>query len=183
MSRCVVGEVSDMDGTFSEGVWTMSTISSVSADSSLYQFEQKINQTSGTSSDGSSQAVHGKHHGHHHGGGGGGGGMFQQVASAVTSALQAAQTQTSGGATDVNQVITQAITQALQQNGSSTSNPSTSGSLNSSSNIQNFYQTLQSAGVTPDQFRTDFMAALKAVMGDQASTSSAASGNLVNTTA
>ena len=48
---------------------------------------------------------------------------------------------------------------------------------------QTFAQTLQSMGVTPEQFRTDFLAAIKQVMGGQAGTTAAPTTGLALDTA
>jgi hypothetical protein len=160
----------------------MSAISSVGSNSSLYQFLQNLQQSSGLGSATSSgSGVQGAQHHHRHGGGGGG--LMSQVQSAVTSALQSAQA--SGSTADPNQVVQSAIAQVLQ-NGSTTSaaggTAATSGTTGSTS-PQAFFQTLQASGVTPQQFLSDFMAALQSTQSAQLNSGAATTGNLLNATA
>jgi hypothetical protein len=134
------------------------------------------------------QGAQGGHGKHHHGGGG-----LKQIQDAVTSALQSAQT--SGSTTDPNKVIEDAITQVLKNNNStpststasatattspssgaapdtdgdsagaaSTSSGATSGATSAQ---QSFFATLQSMGISPKQFRQDFLAAVKDAQGGQ----------------
>jgi hypothetical protein len=141
-----------------------------------------------------SQSIPGEHHhrGHH-------GGLFQQVAAAVTSALQAGQ---SGSSTNADTTIKNAIAKILGQLASAGSK---TGSLTPAANdpdgdgdtdvpgqpendataaVTSFLQTLQSAGVTPQQFRQDFLAALQSIAGAQNDPTSQAQvlppGSLVN---
>jgi hypothetical protein len=108
--------------------------------------------------------VHESGHHHHHGGGE----FFKQIQDAVTSALQST---AAGTSTDPNQTIEDAITQVLQNGG--TSAPSTTTGVaegasttgNAGSTQQSFAQTLQANGVNPQQFRQDFLAALKEAQG------------------
>lgn len=125
-------------------------------------------------SNGSSHKVGGHHH--HHGGGGGGA-FFKQVQSAVTSALQDAQS--SGSDSDPNSVIQTAIAQVLKnhQNGSASSTTGDSatgasdtdgssggatGSTSGADSKSAFAQLLQSNGIDPQQFHQDFAAAIQA---------------------
>jgi|GEM_PF-5141349 len=107
-------------------------------------------------------------------------GLFGKIASAVTSALQS-----SNGSTDPNQVIQNAIASLLSQGNSSVigavSGPDSDGdsdssstaaqdsldgiSQNGSSTPSQFLQTLQKAGVNPQQFRQDLLAALQTSSG------------------
>jgi hypothetical protein len=151
---------------------TQSTSSATSIDPS---------QTSG-------QSVQGMHH-HHRGGGGGGGEdgkMFQQIQSAVTSALQSAGSNTSA---DANSVVENAIASVFKNAlnggtaGTQTTNtatepdeadtPETSDTDASSSTQQGFASFLQQYGIDPQQFRDDFTAAVQSVQnGNQADPSS-----------
>jgi hypothetical protein len=140
------------------------------------------------------------HHGHHHHGGGGGGGksgLMQQIQSAVTSALQSAKTD---GSSDPNQIVEDAITKVLKNAGNGaggTSATGTSGTASatdpdgdgdndagagatsaSSSAKDSFFQALQSVGIDPQQFHSDFAAAVKQVQaGGDASDASTAFQN------
>ena len=170
----------------------MSAVSSVSsnAGSSLYQFLQSIAaQSNGqTANTASTQGVQGAHHHHHHGGGGqGGNGLFQQIQSAVTSALQS--NQPGSSSSDPNQVITQAIAQVLQGGTNPTSGTAAAGGTapaagavngagSGGNNSQAFFQSLQALGVTPEQFRSDFLAALKQVQSGQTNSNSAVASPL-----
>jgi hypothetical protein len=185
----------------------MSALSSISTgDLTIFQplqnltSQQQSSSASGTTAandgDGSTQGVP-KEHRHHHGGGGGGSGFFANVQSAVTSALQSAQS--SGSDSDPNQVIQTAIEQVLngQQSGTggttgqTTSPTSGSGGSTGSSGSSAraaFEQLLQSNGVDPQQFQQDFQAAIHSTQsGDSADPSSVFAsfppGSAVNTTA
>jgi hypothetical protein len=119
----------------------------------------------------------GGHHRHGHGFGK----QFEQIQDAVTSALQSAQS--SGGASDPNKVIEDAIAKIFKQAGSA---PSASGATtaaqdsaandpdgaadvdapgqadtDNNSSPQAFFKSLASLGVSPQQFRNDFLAAVK----------------------
>jgi hypothetical protein len=168
----------------------MSTVSSISSNSNLYQFLQNLQQSSGISSaTGGGSGVQGAHHHHKHGGGGGSGGLMSQVQNAVTSALQSAKS--SGSTTDPNQIVQNAIAQVLQNDstaataGSSTTaataGAATAGTTAASS-PQAFFQTLQASGVSPQQFLSDFMAALQSTQSSQLNSGSL-TGSLVNATA
>jgi hypothetical protein len=175
----------------------MSTISV----SGLSQFVQSVSSTSptqssdavqvGATTDASSatdasaaQQVQGGRH-HHHGGGGGA--FFSKIQSAVSNALQQAQ---SGDATDPNQAIQNAIESVLKGGGDPTNGASTDGSTSltdpsatdpsattaASSDPQQsqsaFFQTLQQFGVDPQQFHQDFLSALQNAQNGNADPSS-----------
>jgi hypothetical protein len=143
--------------------------------------------TTTSGSDSSTPSVSGHHH---HGGGKGGGAsaFFSQVQSAVTSALQSAQS--SGSTSDPNTVIQDAIAQVFknQQNitgsttdtsGSTTgtSDSSTTGSTSATdtdgSTAQSaFAQLLQSNGVDPEEFHNDFLSAIQSVQSGATATAS-----------
>lgn len=114
-----------------------------------------------------SQSVQGGHHHHHHGGGGGGQ-MFQKIQQSVLSALQA-QSQSTTNSASTDQTVESAIGQVIQGQFSATS-PSTSSSTSTaqspdtdvdSGSVQSFFQQLQQYGVTPEQFRKDFLSAMQ----------------------
>jgi len=121
------------------------------------------------STDSSSQEVQGAtHHHRHHGGSSA---QFQQIQSAVTQALQQASSDPNA---DPNQIIEDAIQKAIQSDPSSSDDPSTASSTtsapstastpstaDSSGGIVGFVQSLQSYGVTPQQFHQDFLNAVK----------------------
>jgi hypothetical protein len=131
------------------------------------------------------QAVQGGHH--HHGGGGGK--LFQQIQQSVLSALQA-QSQTPGNVS-ANQTVQSAIGQILQSRFSSTpgSSPSSTNTPEDpgdsdvdSGSVQQFFQQLQTYGVTPEQFRQDFMNAMQSsgTAGPGGQTAAIPTGLLVN---
>jgi hypothetical protein len=170
----------------------MSAISSIGGSGQgLYQFLQSVSvngaaatssasataaQPNGTDATGAAGAQPHHHH-HHHGGGGGGGDLFKKIEDAVTSALQSAQTQGNGAATDPNQTIENAIAQVFkQQQGPSTSGaapssadgnspaaaaPSSDAQSSETSARNAFFNALKSFGVSPQQFHADFLAALQ----------------------
>jgi len=130
------------------------------------------------------QAVQGGHH--HHGGGGGK--LFQKIQQSVLSALQA-QTQTPGNVS-ANQTVQSAIGQILQARFNSAAGSNASSSTTEepgdtdvdSTSVQQFFQQLQSYGITPEQFRQDFLGAMQQ-SGQTASNGQAAAiptGLLVN---
>jgi hypothetical protein len=154
-----------------------------------------------TSGSSASQAIAGAgHHGHgHHGG------LFQKIAASVTSALQSAQ---AGGSSKIDKTIQDAIAKILTQAKPSTNgvtasgtqatpsaDPDSDGDIDTpgqsdsdvGSAISSFLQTLQNAGVSPQQFRQDFLAALQNVNGGQSDPTGSAQllppGSLLNTLA
>lgn len=174
----------------------MSSVNGVGQD--LYQLFQNFaaNQqsqpaaTAGPSSTASSpqpdadgqQAAEGTHgHHHHHGQGG----FFQQIQTAVTEALQSAQ---SDGSVDPNQVVQDAIEQVLQNHGAGATQTSDNGIAASqntasvaaaptdqdpSASRQAFMQLLQANGIDPQQFHKDFMAAIQQAQDGQVDPSTA----------
>lgn len=156
----------------------MSSISSASGASGLFQFLQSLspaNATTSATAAGSASnssggaAVSGHHHKH-------GGGGFEKLANAVTSALQSVGS--GAAASDVNQTITEALTKIFkngslsptgendptatdptQQGSDADGTPDTSGTNGGLPAA--FVQTLKSFGVTPQQFQTDLAAAMK----------------------
>ena len=117
----------------------------------------------------------------------GGGKMAKQVQDAVTSALESSRQ--SGDTTNPNQVIEDAIAKLLTGSGataaaSGSATASTADADNdddqasgaAASNASSFEQTLQSFGVSPQQFRSDFLAAVKDAQGGQTNSGSALSG-------
>jgi hypothetical protein len=132
------------------------------------------------------QAVQGGHH--HHGGGGGK--LFQKIQQSVLTALQS-QTQTPGNVS-ANQTVQSAIGQILQARFNSAAGGAASSTASTneepgdtdvdSTSVQQFFQQLQSYGVTPEQFRQDFLSAMQQ-SGQTASNGQAAAiptGLLVN---
>jgi len=107
-----------------------------------------------------SQAVQGGgHHHHHHGGGGQ---LFQKIQQSVLSALQSQSQSTSNVSAD--DTVQSAIGQVLQSRFSSANATPDSESTDSdvdSTSVQQFFQKLQSYGVTPEQFRKDFVNAMQ----------------------
>jgi hypothetical protein len=123
--------------------------------------------------------------GHHHGHGG----LFKKIESAVTTALDAAKSDPSA---DPNKVVQDAIAKVFQDNGGAP--PADAGGANGGpqstsdadgdqhaarqgngavdSARQAFTQTLQSFGVDPNQFHTDFLAAIQQVQSGGTSDSS-----------
>ena len=121
--------------------------------------------TTGDPTDPTQQVQGGGGH-HHHGDGGK---FFQAIQSAVTSALQSAQS--NGNDTDPNQVIQSAIAQALQsfQSGASGSAAQTGNAAegttatttdDDSTTGSTFAQLLESNGVDAQQFHEDFLSAI-----------------------
>jgi hypothetical protein len=167
----------------------MSSISSTQSGLGLAQFLQSIagnttaassNSSSGTVGSSSTAPAQSGHHRQH-------GAAFDKLANAITNALQSVSstgTGTSTSSTDPNQTITQAL-EKIFKNGSlgtfsdpdddtsttatttpvsnnATPTPSTSSTSTPSSSLPaSFVQTLQSFGVTAQQFQTDFTNALK----------------------
>jgi hypothetical protein len=89
------------------------------------------------------------------------GNLLGEIQQAVTSALQSAQ---GDGGTDPNQVVEDAITKLLKNIGigSSSAPTPTTGTPPSNSANQTFASLLQSVGISPTQFQTDFQAAVRA---------------------
>jgi len=86
--------------------------------------------------------------------------FFQSLQQSVAGALTSVQGNTSA---DPNQVIEQAITNALKQAGGSSSSDSDSDSDSNTSTSagQSLSDTLQSYGISPQQFQTDFLSAVQ----------------------
>ena len=136
---------------------------------------------------------------HHHGNSA----AFQAIQQAVTDALNSTATSstTSGSATssDPNQVIEQAIAKVLSGQGqaagstgqtASTPASGTQGATQIGTDAaarQAFFQLLKDHGIDPQQFRQDFMAAIKDAQGGQVHPATAfqsfPSGTSVDTTA
>lgn len=163
----------------------MSSVSSVGGNAqSLYQFIQSLSGTTPAQSTGATsgtaastttssatqtiaqaaqsigQALQGGHHHHHHGGG------LQQIQDAVTNALQSAQS--NGSTANPNKIVEDAISQVLGNNnaavsptGTAAAGATASTSTSAASRTQAFFQTLQSFGVSPQQFQQDLLSAVK----------------------
>jgi hypothetical protein len=164
----------------------MSSVSSVGGNAqSLYQFIQSLSGTTQSPSTGATsgatssttsnsatqtiaqaaqsigQALQGGHH-HHHGG------ALKQIQNAVTSALQSAQS--NGSTSNPNKIVEDAISQVLGNNNAAVSptgtdadgdGPGASMPTSAASRTQAFFQTLQSFGVSPQQFQQDLLSAVK----------------------
>lgn len=191
----------------------MSSISSIGQ--GAYQFLQSIsgnappvtNASSATgvqidSTSNAAQTVQGSGGGHHHHHNQSG--AFSKIEAAVTGALQAAQS--AGSSSDPNQVIEDAISKIFKNSSSANpqaspgsanppgSDPDGDGSTNAAgqpdagnSAQQSFFQSLQSLGVSPQQFHSDFLAAIKDAQGGNVNPSALFSsfppGTTVDTTA
>jgi len=147
---------------------------------------------SGTDPTSTAQSTEGHHH--HHGSGG----SFGKIEQAVTSALQSAQ---SNSSEDPNTIIKDAIAKVLQSSTTATSATTTSSATPADSdgdadtgatdqtdaNGQGFTALLQSLGVNPQEFHSDFLAAVQAAQGGQVDPSTALQsfppGTTVDTTA
>ena len=176
----------------------MSSISGTSGTQGIFQYLQSLSGSQATSQAAATttQAISG---GHHRPGGGKGGdssGFFSQIQSAVTAALQSAQS--SGSTTNPNTVIQDAIASIFknQQNvtGSSANSTGTTATAtdpdgdgdtdapgvtdsDSSTAKSAFAQLLQANGVNPEQFHQDFLSAIQSAQsGGSASASSVFSG-------
>jgi len=98
--------------------------------------------------------------------------LFQSIQQSVTSALSSAQ---GNSAADANQVVQQAISQAIQQSG--TGSTSSTGNDGGTDSTQSFFDTLQSYGISPQQFQSSFLSAVQqAQQGGGIDTSSVFSG-------
>jgi hypothetical protein len=84
--------------------------------------------------------------------------FFQSLQQSVAGALTSVQGNT---AANPNQVIEQAITNALQQIGGGSTSDSDSNSDTSTNAGQSLSDTLQSYGISPQQFQTDFLSAVQ----------------------
>jgi hypothetical protein len=182
----------------------MSTISSLGSDQSVFstlsnlaagqQQVSQANASTGTAASsnqsGSTQTVHG---GHHHHGGGKDGALFNQLQSAVSSALESAQAD--GTETDPNQIVQDTIAKVLngQQNGStgstsSSADPSAPTTTSSTESKAAFQQLLASNGIDAQQFQQDFQAAIQSAQNGGSSDASSIysnfpPGSAVDTTA
>jgi hypothetical protein len=160
----------------------------------------KTTPTTGATTNGdASSALQGVAGGHHHRGGGSKGAhaseFFSQIQSAVTSALQSAQS--TGSSSDPNEVVQNAIAAvfknqqnitggAASQSGTtgSTSGASNAGGASSSSATGNstatsaFAQLLQANGVDPEQFHSDFLSAIQSAQSGGSTDPSSVFANL-----
>jgi hypothetical protein len=167
--------MSSISGSGSSTQGILQYLQSLQASQSASQTPSATDSTSSGNASNALQALGG---GHRHRGGGKGGGasaFFSQIQTAVTSALQSAQS--SGSTTDPNQTIQNAIEQVFKnlQNGStatgsastaSNSSSAASGSTRStdgsgSTQGSAFAQLLQANGVDPEQFHSDFLSAIQ----------------------
>ena len=134
---------------------------------SASQYLQQLTGQSPAATDGASgQAAQGtKHHHHHHGGGGGGGGQdaVSNLLDTITQALQSADS-----SSDPNQAIQDAVTKLLTASNATAAAGSKSGvtagtvQAVSQAPVQDpLLQLLQAHGVTPQQFQSDLLSAVK----------------------
>ena len=140
----------------------MSAIASIGG-SGIAQFIQKLRKqqttkaASGTSTvngSGSPGGISGPGQLH-----GSGSALFSQIQQTVTNALQ--QAKASGSTKDPNQIVEDSIA-SLLKNIFSGKTPAPTGSAQSSPQSQLAFQTaLKSAGITPQQFQTDFKSAVE----------------------
>lgn len=169
----------------------MSTISGAST--GLAQFFQTVDKSSATQSAATDQAG-GATKAHHHGGhhrGGGGSSTISAIQDAVSSALQAAgsnsasgSTSTDGTTTDPNKLVEQAIASVLQKTGGLGAPPPRGDAPNDgdsddaakagatsggNSQRQAFVSLLKQSGIDPKQFHADFLAAVKDVQAGNSS--------------
>jgi len=113
------------------------------------------------------QSVHGSHH-HRHGGGGAGH-LFQKIEHSVLSALQS-QSQNPTAQSE-NQTVQSAIAQVLKARFSNTAGSASTSSQPPDNtdvdhvSVQQFFSQLQSYGITPEQFRQDFLSAMQQQSG------------------
>jgi hypothetical protein len=131
--------------------------------------------------------------------------FFKQIETAVTTALQTAQSD--GSSTDPNKVIEDTIAKffkdnnislptpasgndasaAASQNTNSTSQASAQQEASPGSVRQAFFDLLKNFGVSPQQFRNDFLTAIKDAQAGQANTATALQsipvGSSINTLA
>jgi hypothetical protein len=141
------------------------SVSGVGQSASQY-LQQLTGQSPASSAGSQGQSVQGKHHHHHKGGGGGGSGGQDQVSSLLNTIANALQSTDSSS--DPNQVIEDTVTKLLASGGSTTANGSTSGvnagtvaAASQAPLQQSLAQLLQAHGVSPQQFQTDLLTAVK----------------------
>lgn len=104
------------------------------------------------------------HHHHHHGS------KIKEIQDAVTSALENAKDD--GDTTDPNKIVQTAIEQVLGSANNATTS-ATSATTSTPGTAQSaFAKTLQSFGVDADQFRSDFLSAVKEAQNGDINTSS-----------
>jgi hypothetical protein len=190
----------------------MSAISSTQAGQGLAQFLQGLSSSSPASATSASSSTTasaltgasttaGKTKGHHHGSSA----AFEKLLQTVTTALQSAQS--SGSTADPNQTIENALEKIFKNGtagstaGSSTAGSGTAGSGTAAATApattaagdtstadaakQSFLSTLQSFGVTPQQFQQDLATALQQANGGTANPATAFAsfppGSLIDT--
>jgi hypothetical protein len=162
----------------------MSSVSSVGGGAQgIYQFIQSLTGASPSAATGAAsgtsssaiqtiaqaaqsigQAMQGGGHHHHHGG------ALKQIQDSVTNALQSAQS--NGSTANPNKIVEDAISQVLGNNNAAVSPTGTdadgdgdgsggSTPTSAAAKTQAFFQTLQSFGVSPQQFKQDLLSAVK----------------------
>ena len=104
-------------------------------------------------------------------------GLFKQIENAVTGALQSAPSNA-----DPNQVVQKAIANVLKNPNSSDDGDGDISPADAAKTQKTFAQTLQSFGITPDQFQKDLAGAVQSTQS-AAGTSSFPPGVFLDTTA
>jgi hypothetical protein len=148
----------------------MSAIASIGG-SGIAQFIQKIKKQQTSKAASGTSTVNGSGSpGGIAGGGhlpGAGSALFNQIQTTVTNALQ--QAKASGSTKDPNQIVEDSVASLLKNFFSGKSTPPT-GSAPSTPQSQMAFQTaLKSAGITPQQFQSDFKAAVEDAQNSLAS--------------
>ena len=137
--------------------------------------------TTGTTATPGIQGTH-KHHG-------GGSDFFSKIQQTVTNALQAAKA--NGSTEDPNEVVKDSIASLLKNLGvgsgsagaplNADTNTDEPGSADPTTTQQSFQTLLQSAGITPQQFQSDFLAAIQESQNGSANPANAFAGLLKGT--
>lgn len=186
----------------------MSSINAAGAGQSTSQYHASFPMAGGAGptgqSDQTDNAKHAHKHRHHHtkseDSGGDSGGLLEQLARAVTNAMQDSSStpsnssgngDSSSGSSDdddSNETLQTAIANALSDEATGLTGrhgiKGPNGTINpdgTSSNGNSFLQTLQRHGVTPEQFRQDFLNAAQSIANGQDVASNALPpGSLLN---
>jgi hypothetical protein len=113
----------------------------------------------------------------------GGSAIFAKIQQTVTNALQSAKA--SGSTEDPNEIVTDSIASLLKNIGLGGSAAQTAFAANTDTDApatadpattqQTFETLLQSSGITPDQFQSDFVAAIQEAQGGSGGASSGGS--------
>jgi hypothetical protein len=98
---------------------------------------------------------------------GGGAALFNQIQTTVTNALQ--QAKASGSTKDPNQIVEDSVASLLKNFFSGKSTPPTGGAASTPTSQLAFQSALKSAGISPQQFQTDFKSAVEDAQNSLAS--------------